>query len=68
MKKLYKSREKVLSGVCSGLAIYFGVDVVIVRILFIVFLITSGGLYPIVAYFIMASIIPVETDIIDIDN
>lgn len=68
MKKLYKSNEKVISGVCSGLGVYFGLDPVIIRILFIVFFISSLGIYPIISYFIMASIIPVENNIIDINN
>jgi len=36
-RKLYRSEnEKVLGGVCSGLANYFGMDAVIVRIIFVV--------------------------------
>ena len=36
-RKLYRSEnEKVVGGVCSGLANYFGMDVVIVRIIFVV--------------------------------
>lgn len=65
MKKLYKSNEKVLSGVCSGLGIYFGLDPVLIRIIFIVFLITGGIIYPAIAYFVMSAIIPEETNIID---
>ncbi len=68
MKRLYRSNEKVISGVCSGLGVYFGIDPVIVRLLFIVFLITTLGFYPIIAYFIMASIIPIENNIIDSNN
>ncbi len=68
MKKLYRSKQQVISGVCGGLATYFGIDPVIVRILFIVFLISNLGIYPIIAYLIMSFIIPVETDIIDIEN
>nr|WP_317358795.1 PspC domain-containing protein [uncultured Tyzzerella sp.] len=68
MKKLYKSNEKVISGVCSGLGVYFGLDPVIVRILFIVFLISGLGIYPVIAYFIMSAIIPVENNIIDMNN
>jgi len=36
-RRLYRSEnEKVIGGVCSGLANYFGMDVVIVRVIFIV--------------------------------
>lgn len=35
-KRFYRSREpKVLGGVCSGLAKYFNMDVVLVRLLFV---------------------------------
>ena len=41
-KKLFRDAEhKVFCGVCSGLANYFGVDVVLVRIIWIVLLILS---------------------------
>jgi phage shock protein PspC (stress-responsive transcriptional regulator) len=34
-KRMYKDvDEKMLAGVCSGLALYFGIDVTIVRVLF----------------------------------
>ncbi len=65
MKKLYRSNEKVIKGVCSGLAIYLNIDPVFVRIGFIIFLITSGFIYPTIAYIIMSSLIPIETNIID---
>lgn len=68
MKKLYKTDEKVISGVCGGLGVYFGVDPVIIRILFIIFLISGLGIYPIIAYFITSAIVPVENNIIDINN
>jgi phage shock protein PspC (stress-responsive transcriptional regulator) len=39
-KKLYRDMDnRVLGGVCSGLAAYFNIDVVLVRILFVVFFI-----------------------------
>ncbi len=66
MKRIYKSNEKVISGVCGGIGNYFGIDPVIIRILFIIFLITNWFIYPFIAYFVMASILPQETDIIDI--
>ncbi|WP_317366760.1 PspC domain-containing protein [uncultured Tyzzerella sp.] len=68
MKRLYKSNEKVISGVCGGLGVYFGVDPVLVRVLFIVFFLTALGIYPIIAYFIMSAIIPTDNNIIDGSN
>lgn len=47
-KKLYRSEnEKIIGGVCSGLANYLGIDVVIVRIIFLVLFFSFGiGLLP----------------------
>lgn len=54
-KRLYRSRKnKVLSGVCGGIGDYFGIDPVIVRL---VFIFTGVGL---LAYIVMAIIIPIE--------
>ncbi len=37
IKKLYRDEDsKVLGGVCSGLAAYFGVDVTVIRLLFVI--------------------------------
>lgn len=47
-KRLYRDEnDKILGGVCSGLANYFGIDVVIMRIIFVVLAISFGfGLIP----------------------
>jgi len=59
-KKLYRSRsDRMLAGVCGGLASYFGVDVTIVRILFALFALAGGpGL---ILYGILYVIIPEDT-------
>lgn len=43
-KRLYRSRNRIIGGVCQGLADYFNVDVVLVRIiaLFALFSFTAG--------------------------
>ena len=41
-KKLYKGRDKMLSGVCSGIAEYFGWDVTLVRIATVLLTVTWG--------------------------
>ncbi len=61
MKKLYRSRKnKILFGVCSGLAKYFGADPALVRILFIALAILKG--YGIILYLILAILMPEEPD------
>jgi phage shock protein PspC (stress-responsive transcriptional regulator) len=58
-KKLYRSRtDKKIFGVCGGLAKYFGVDVTVIRILFLVGLFIVGG--GLLAYLICALVMPEE--------
>ncbi|WP_212747544.1 PspC domain-containing protein [Fodinibius saliphilus] len=43
-KKLYKSRtDKKISGVCGGLAKYFGISSTVIRLLFFITLFAAGG-------------------------
>lgn len=56
MKKLKKSNNKVLCGVCGGLAEYFGIDTTIVRLIVCVLsLIWGSGL---LIYIIAALVMP----------
>lgn len=55
-KRLYRSRSnKIIAGVCGGIAEYFNIDPVIVRILAVV--IPGFGWF---AYLVCAIIIPLE--------
>ncbi|RYF83974.1 MAG: PspC domain-containing protein, partial [Chitinophagaceae bacterium] len=47
-KRLYRNEnDKVIGGVCSGLATYFGVDVVVIRIIFAILFFSFGfGILP----------------------
>ncbi len=57
-RKLYRSRNKKIGGVCQGLADYFGIDVVIVRIIALLSIFFfSGGLW---AYLILWIVVPLE--------
>lgn len=57
-RKLYRLKEdKMVEGICSGIAAYLGVDPTIVRIIFVTLLIISGGTIA-VAYLVMIPIIP----------
>ena len=58
-KKLYRSfKNKMLGGVASGLANYFDIDPVLVRVIFIVTALGWG--VSIVAYIILWIIVPLE--------
>lgn len=55
-KKLYKSNDKMVSGVCGGIAEYFRVDKTLVRIIWLVSALFFGfGLLP---YIICAVVMP----------
>jgi phage shock protein PspC (stress-responsive transcriptional regulator) len=57
-KRLYQIRAgAMLSGVCSGLAAYLNIDVTIVRILFVVLTLLTGGLW-ILVYIAMMLVVP----------
>jgi phage shock protein PspC (stress-responsive transcriptional regulator) len=57
-RRLYQIREgAMLSGVCTGIAAFLNIDVTIVRVLFVVLVLLTGGLW-IVAYIIMMFVIP----------
>ncbi len=43
-KRLYRSRnDKMIAGVCGGLAHYLGIDATIVRLIFVVLLLIGVG-------------------------
>ena len=55
-KRLYKSNDKMLCGVCGGVAEYFNIDPTLVRLGWVVFTFAGGS--GILAYIIAAIIIP----------
>ena len=56
-KRLYKSNEnKMLDGVCGGVAEYFNIDPTLIRLAWVVFCALGGS--GIIAYIIAAIIIP----------
>lgn len=57
VKKLYRSTtDKMIAGVCGGLAEYFEIDSTLIRILFLALLIFGGGGFLI--YLIMWIVVP----------
>ena len=56
-KKLYRSRiDRKIAGVCGGIAEYFDIDPVIIRVLWLVAVCCAGG--GILAYIIALLVIP----------
>jgi phage shock protein PspC (stress-responsive transcriptional regulator) len=57
-RHLFRIREGgMLGGVCNGLAAYFGVDVTLVRVIFVVFAVFTGGIGATV-YLVMLIVVP----------
>ncbi len=57
-KTLTKSRDKKISGVAAGLAEYFNLDATLVRVAFVILLIFTSGPPAIIAYLLLAFILP----------
>lgn len=56
MNRLHKSQDRMICGVCGGLAEYFGIDATIVRLIWAAFCLAGGS--GILAYIIAAIIMP----------
>lgn len=58
-KRLYRSRhDRMIAGVCAGLAHYFDQDPTWIRLLFVVFLLLGGS--AILVYLVMWLVIPLD--------
>ena len=63
VKKLYRSnRDKMVSGVCGGIAKNMGMDSTIVRLLFVLVTFMSAGMLGIIAYIVMACVLPFDPE------
>lgn len=63
-KRLYKIEQgKKLDGVCGGIAEYFDIDPTLVRLAWVLFTAFAGG--GIIAYIIVAIVMPKKSDIIE---
>lgn len=64
-KKLYKSRDnRVIAGVMGGLGEYFDVDPVLIRVFYIVLAIFTAFIPGIIAYILMALVIPSQPEVV----
>ncbi len=64
-KRLYKSSDRKVCGVCGGIADYFDIDPTIVRLIWVVFTLAGGS--GILAYIIAAIVMDDEPGCIDMD-
>lgn len=58
MKKLYRSLDRKLAGVCGGIAEYLGIDPTVVRIVYLVLTLFSVAFPGILLYLILWALIP----------
>lgn len=57
-KKLRKSADKMVAGVCAGIADYFSIDPALVRVAYAALSVFSAGFPGILLYIIMCIIMP----------
>lgn len=57
MKKLTKSNNRMVCGVCAGIGEYLTIDPTVIRLLWVIFSIASFGT-GLIAYIIAALVIP----------
>lgn len=59
VKRLYRSgKNRILAGVCGGIAEYLSIDPVIVRVLWVALTLLTFGLVGIILYIIMWAVVP----------
>lgn len=60
-KRLYRSRSnRMISGVCGGIAQYFNIDPTLVRLIGILLLVVGVVVGGIIAYIVCTAVIPEE--------
>ena len=57
-KKLVRSNNKMLAGVCAGIAEYFGIDPTLVRVIYAALSVFCAGFPGIILYIILMIIMP----------
>jgi phage shock protein C len=58
MKKLYRSSNRILAGVCGGIAEYLNIDPTVIRVLYIVLSFFSAAFPGLLLYLILLLFIP----------
>jgi len=62
VKRLYRSeKDRMIGGVCGGLAEYFELDPVLIRVIAIILFFIGGGF---LAYIILWIIMPSKSDVV----
>lgn len=62
-RKLTRSQNQVIAGVCAGIAEYLGWDITLVRILYLVISIFSAAFPGIIVYIILWIVMPEKNNL-----
>ena len=61
MKRLVRSKsQRMIAGVCGGIAEYFNVDPTIIRVIYVILSVLSVAFPGLIIYLILAFVIPSE--------
>ena len=58
MKKLYRSSNRVMAGVCGGIAEYFDIDPTLIRVAYVILSLFSAAFPGVLLYIILMILIP----------
>ena len=58
MKKLYRSSDRVVAGVCGGIAEYFDIDPTLIRVVYVILSLFSVAFPGVLLYIILMILIP----------
>ena len=58
MKKLYRSSNRILAGVCGGIAEYFDVDPTLIRVIYAALSLFTVGFPGVLLYIILMILMP----------
>lgn len=60
-KRLYRSNNRILGGVCAGIAEYLDIDPIVVRIIAAVLLVAAAAA-PVIVYLVLWAVVPARPD------
>ena len=58
MKRLYRSSNRIMAGVCGGIAEYFDIDPTLIRVAYVVLSLFSAAFPGVLLYIILMILIP----------
>jgi len=61
-KKLKRSKDQMIAGVCAGIAEYFNLDITLVRVIYVILAVFSAGFPGLLLYIILWIIMPVNEE------